>query len=112
VRPARGSGGVSRGIVGALMVVIWQHRHQGWSASHWQPGTCGAHDARRLDCAKSLLEVQRLLLAWEPLTADELLGSFARARVPDVPEIQALFRAAQPKVLTMAQRRGHTPAAS
>jgi hypothetical protein len=51
-------------------------------------------------------------LAWEPLTADELLGSFARARVPDVPEIQALFRAAQPKVLTMAQRRGHTPAAS
>jgi hypothetical protein len=58
VKPARGSGGVSQGIVGALMLVIWQHRHRGSSASHWQPGTCGADDARRLDCAKSLLEVQ------------------------------------------------------
>jgi hypothetical protein len=38
--------------------------------------------------------------------------TFARARVPDVPEIQALFCAAQPKVLALAQRRGHTPAPS
>jgi len=53
VRPARGSGGVSQGTVGVLMIVIWQHRHNGLGASHWQPGTCGADDARRLDCAKS-----------------------------------------------------------
>jgi hypothetical protein len=52
------------------------------------------------------------LLKREPLTADQLDTAFARARVPDVPEIQALFRAAQPKVLALAQRRGHTPATS
>jgi len=32
--------------------------HRGFSASHWQPGTCGANDSLRLDCAKSLLGVQ------------------------------------------------------
>ncbi len=58
VRPARGSGGVSQGITGALMIVIGQHPHRSFNASYWQPGTCGADDARRLDCAKSLLEVQ------------------------------------------------------
>jgi hypothetical protein len=58
VRPARGSGGVSQGIAGALRIFIWQHRHKGLSASHWQPGTCGANASLRLDCAKSLLEVQ------------------------------------------------------
>ena len=57
-RPARDSGGVSQGIVGAMMVVIEHHRRKGFGASHWQVGTCGADDARRLDCGKSLLEVQ------------------------------------------------------
>jgi hypothetical protein len=46
------------------------------------------------------------LLTREPLTADDLRGVFARARVPDVPEIQALFRAAQPKVLALAKAQG------
>jgi hypothetical protein len=45
------------------------------------------------------------LLKREPLTADQLGTAFARARVPDVPEIQALFRAAQPKVLALVQAR-------
>jgi hypothetical protein len=52
------------------------------------------------------------LLTREPLTADELRGAFAGARVPDVPEIQALFRAAQPKVLAKAKPQGLTPASS
>ena len=43
------------------------------------------------------------LLTREPLNADELREAFARARVPDVPEVQALFRAAQPKVLAMVK---------
>jgi hypothetical protein len=46
------------------------------------------------------------LLTREPLTADDLRGVFARARVPDVPEIQALVRAAQPKVLALAKAQG------
>jgi hypothetical protein len=39
-------------------LVIWQPNHKGFSASHWQPGTCGAYDSLRLDCSKSLLGVQ------------------------------------------------------
>ena len=35
------------------------------------------------------------------LTAATELTLFAHARVPDVPEIQELFRAAQPKVLAL-----------
>lgn len=46
-----------------------------------------------------------LLLAREPLGADELRAAFARARVPDIPETQALFRAAQPKVVALALAR-------
>ena len=57
-RPARAPGAVSEGIAGGLIIVIWQPHHQGFSASHWHPGTCGADDSLRLDCAKSLLGVQ------------------------------------------------------
>jgi hypothetical protein len=52
------------------------------------------------------------LLTREPLKAEALRSAFARARVPEVPEIQALFRAAQPKVLALVQLRGDTPAYS
>jgi hypothetical protein len=37
------------------------------------------------------------LLDREPLTADQLRSAFLRARVPDVPEIQALFLLPNPK---------------
>jgi hypothetical protein len=43
------------------------------------------------------------LLTREPLTADHLRAAFARARVPDIPETQALFLSAQPKVLALVQ---------
>lgn len=43
------------------------------------------------------------LLTCESLTADQLRAAFARARVPEVPEVQALFRTAQPKVLALAK---------
>ena len=42
------------------------------------------------------------LLRQERLTPEHLRDAFKRARVPDVPEIQDLFRAAQPKVLALA----------
>ena len=57
-RPARAPGAVSEDIAGGLILVIWQPNHKGFSASHWQLGTCGACDSLRLDCAKSLLGVQ------------------------------------------------------
>ncbi len=44
----------------------------------------------------------RFLLRLESLTQDRLETAFARARVPDVPEIQELFNRARPKVLAMA----------
>jgi len=44
----------------------------------------------------------RFLLQQEELGTDQMRASFQRARVPDVPEIQQLFRAAQPKVLALA----------
>ena len=47
------------------------------------------------------------LLTREPQATDQLRASFERARVPDVPETQALFRAAQPKVLALAKPPGH-----
>ena len=52
------------------------------------------------------------LLTREAVTADQLRAAFARARVPNVPEIQALFRAAQPAVLALVQPPGHTKASS
>jgi hypothetical protein len=45
------------------------------------------------------------LLTLEPLTAEQICAEFARARVPDIPETQALFLAAQPKVLALARVR-------
>jgi hypothetical protein len=44
----------------------------------------------------------RFLLQQEPLTQRQLETAFARARVPEVPEIQELFHRAQPKVLELA----------
>ncbi len=44
----------------------------------------------------------RFLLQHGKLTGDQLRAAFQSARVPDVPEIQELFRAAQPKVLALA----------
>ena len=43
------------------------------------------------------------LLRQERLTAEQLRAAFSRARVPDVSEIQELFRAAQPKALALAE---------
>ncbi len=47
-----------------------------------------------------LADIQ-FLLQQEPLTSRQLQAAFARARVPDVAEIHALFEAAQPKVLAL-----------
>ncbi len=45
------------------------------------------------------------LLRQEVATAAQLQSAFQRARVPDVPEIQQLFRKAQPQVLVLAAQR-------
>ena len=45
------------------------------------------------------------LLQKEKISADQLRSAFERARVPEVPEIWELFRAARPKVLEMARLR-------
>lgn len=42
------------------------------------------------------------LLRQESITRNQLETAFARARLPDVPEIQELFHRARPKVLTLA----------
>jgi hypothetical protein len=44
----------------------------------------------------------RFLLQQESLTRAQLEAAFARARVPDVPEIQELFNRARPKVVALA----------
>jgi hypothetical protein len=44
----------------------------------------------------------RFLLQQDALNRQQLTTAFARARVPDVPEIQELFNRAQPKVLALA----------
>lgn len=45
----------------------------------------------------------RFLLERELITAAQLEIAFRRARVPEVPEIRELFRAAQPRVLALAR---------
>lgn len=45
----------------------------------------------------------RFLLDREPLTAGQLRAAFVRARVPDIPETQAFFQTAQPKVLALVK---------
>jgi len=52
------------------------------------------------------LEDIRYLLRQESLTKDQLEAAFARARVPDVPELQELFNRARPKVLALAELTG------
>jgi hypothetical protein len=44
----------------------------------------------------------RFLLQQESITREQLTTAFARARVPDVPEIQELFNRSRPKVLALA----------
>lgn len=48
----------------------------------------------------------RFLLDQEPLGEEQLRNAFVRARVPELPEIRALFEAAQPKVLAIARQCG------
>lgn len=50
----------------------------------------------------------RFLLSREPLTADQLRAAFVRARIPDVPEMQAIFLATQPKVLALVGAEGRS----
>ena len=57
-RPACGAGPESEGITCALIRVIWQPHHKGLSASYWHSRTSVTDDARRLDCAKSLMGAQ------------------------------------------------------
>lgn len=45
----------------------------------------------------------RFLLQQETVSTDQIRAAFTRARVPDVAEIQELFRAAQPRVLELAR---------
>lgn len=54
-----------------------------------------------------LADIEFMLIR-EPQTPDQLRAAFARARVPEVPEIHALFHSAQPKVLALAAAQGHT----
>jgi len=54
------------------------------------------------------LEDIGFLLAREPQNQDQLRAAFAAARVPDVPEIQDLYLAAQPKVLALAMQPGNS----
>jgi hypothetical protein len=61
--------------------------------------------------ANDLADIE-FLLTREPLTVDQLRAAFAHARVPDLPETQALFRAAQPKVLALAKPQGRMTASS
>lgn len=53
---------------------------------------------------QDLSDIQ-FLLHREPLSQEALRTAFARARVPDVPEILELFLAAQSKVLVLAEKR-------
>ena len=46
----------------------------------------------------------RFLLRQEPQTVEQLRAAFARARVPEAPEIHDLFHAAQPKVLALVEQ--------
>ena len=46
----------------------------------------------------------RFLLNQEPCTVEQLRKAFHDARVPEVPEIRQLFRAAQPKVLALVDQ--------
>jgi hypothetical protein len=43
----------------------------------------------------------RFLLRQETISVSKLQTTFSRARMPDVPEIQELFHAAQPKIFAM-----------
>jgi len=52
-----------------------------------------------------LADIQ-FLLSQETITTVQLQAAFAHARVPDVPEIREIFRAAQPKVLEIKAELG------
>jgi hypothetical protein len=49
---------IGEGITDGLMIFTWRPPYSGLCATHRWPGTSVADDARRLDCAQSLLGVQ------------------------------------------------------
>jgi hypothetical protein len=51
--------------------------------------------------ANDLVDID-FLLRHDPLKPERLRDAFKRARVPEIPEIQDLFRSAQSKVLALA----------
>jgi hypothetical protein len=53
---------------------------------------------------KDDLDDIRFMLSQERLSADELRGAFARARIPDIPEIRELFQKSEPAVIALTAR--------
>ena len=73
----------------------------------FRPGTADLVLTKMARADEQDLEDIRFLLSREPIAPGELEAAFARARVPDVPEIRQLFVAAQPKVLKLASELMH-----
>jgi hypothetical protein len=59
--------------------------------------------SKKARCDKNDVADMRFLLHQEPLTVEQLSAAFQSARVPEVPEIQELFRASQRTVLALLQ---------
>jgi hypothetical protein len=70
--------------------------------SVFRPATLDLILTKMARCDENDLTDIRFLLQQEAITVEQLRAGFERARVPDVAEIQELFRAAQPKVLSLA----------
>ena len=71
--------------------------------SVYRPATIDLILTKMARCDEEDLQDIRFLLDQEPLTPHELRLAFEQARVPNVPEIQELFLAAQSKVLALVQ---------
>jgi len=65
----------------------------------YRPSTLDLLLTKMARCDENDLADIRFLLEQDPHTEERLCDGFARARVPDVPELRRLFLAAQPKVL-------------
>jgi hypothetical protein len=71
----------------------------------WRPAVLDLVLTKMARGDESDMDDIRFLLRQEKISDHDLQAAFAQARVPDVAEIRELFRAAQPKVLALANGR-------
>ena len=86
----------------------WMTRRVGIASSFknlrlYRPATVDLIVTKMMRGDRQDLEDIQFLLEQEPISSDTLKTTFAKARVPELPELELIFQEAQPKVFAIAR---------